>query len=402
MECPVSQDIKNITLIFAGENHYDPGPTGMIRDGLQQLHEKAIPQIFCREITHEMTLEMKISAEIEAATEGKTLLKNTKVLQFAKTSNNLAYPYFTHDSTQCIKKLLGKAADYVLLNLNIKEQNLLNTQLIKYNIPYQGIERSNKEYMELCHLVAIGIDPEQIYLQHEAARVQAMLENLFNKAVPHLASTGGVVWISIGGAHTHNLAISALHHIKQNKLSETHSFNVISLVCNSEYAPNEDFSDAIKQMRKGLQRPDLEELFNKQPYKKIDDIQEQGKHKFTSTKFQEVVNFSIKAFQRTHLFSLPPLTSEMRNVLQETKAKIVKKDMEHTLISIVSEVLLQPLRNSLGIDRRIITLRKNGNEILESMSKNPLLTIEPQIDPLKFLITFPQSETANIEALIKG
>lgn len=87
---------------------------------------------------------------------------------------------------------------------------------------------------------------------------------------------------------------------------------------------------------------------------------------------------------------------------EEHGGKIESLTGELALISIAPEVLLQPVRDSLSIDRRKLTFRQNHVQKIKELACQHLITIEHLLEPQEVMATFPLSELPIVTAIVKN
>lgn len=411
----IPKSINNTVIVFVGESHRDPAPIGLTRIYMEKFHSMGIPQIFCSELPSTQSLETKTSYEIINAKNNDFMLKNISELNnVAKKHPDLAFPYFTLNSINDIQKIVSNAfpsskqsthvqmSDHLSRYINTLESLLVNQQLIDLGISFQGLERSDQEYKKFVLNCINSNNPNDTMFSAEEARIQEMTKNIFAHAFPQLEKSGGIIWVNLGAVHSHNLAISVLNYIQENELTKKHSFTLIPTACFSLYAQDnkDSIMEGILEARNHLNQKHLFPLFDKLLLQLVDDIKELGKHKYQSLKFDALMRFVEKSWDKKNIFYIPSFDAQKKKVIEKNNGEIQQIEGEYAVVSIVSEVLLQPLRDQLGIERRKLTFRKNYEDKIKKLSENPLITVEFLPDPQQVIATFPSSQLTQVKELL--
>lgn len=409
-----NKSINNVVIVFVGESHRDPAPIGLTRIYMKKFHSMGIPQLFCSELPCTQTIEVKAKYEKTNAQYNHFLLnKISKLNTIAKKHPELAFPYFTFNSREDIKNALTEAfpsmeestniqqSDYLTKYISIIESLHLNEQLLELGISFQGIERPDEEYEKWVLNCMAADNSDTIIVSAEQMRIQEMTKNIFDSAFPQLEKSGGIIWVELGVIHAHNLAVSVLDHIQKKDLTKKHSFTLIPTGCFSLYSQDmkDSLIDAMSDVRSGMDQQ-LLSLFKKLPFQLVDDIKELGKHKYESLKFDALMRFAQKSWDKKNIFYIPAFDAQKKKVIEEKNGEIQKIEGEHAVVSIASEVLLEPLRDQLGIERKKLTFCKSGADNIQKLCENPLITVEFLPNPLQVIATFPLSQLPQVRELI--
>ncbi len=412
--------IKNTVFIFVGEAHCDPAPVGLIKQYIKKFHQEGIPQIFCAEHPHNETFEETKVNEQEIANEISKYVDFFKYL--AKNNPELAFPYFTSEDKHKIEFKLFEAGINVgieregcadvavqIVNYIHNLENLqLNQVLSDLQIPFQGIELESSEhdefYMKL--ITTPTSDSNNLAISNEKYRIEAMVQKLFEKALPLLKENNGIVWVNCGALHIHNLAVVTLKHIQENLLTINNSYTLLPITCYSEYG-KEQYKDAIIlrqlfQMRASFKQTKYSSLFEKIPYYVVENVQEEQMHSYQSKKFDELMSYAKGSFQKTNCYYIPEWNIEKEKIVKEFQGIIQSVEGNNAIISIVSEILLQPLREVLGIDRKKITIKKSFTEKRTLLEEQPTITVEALPSPNQLLITFPMSKHNFVKSVVES
>lgn len=411
--------IKNIVFIFAGEVHSDPGPVGLVKHYIEKFDLAGIPQIFCSELNHDWSLEDKQAFESKLAKENSTYVDTYSSL--TKKVASLTFPYFTKDAYEMIKKVHSRAlminglnqdkchadathaANLILQYINTLENLEINRSLKDLNIPYQGLERDYSQHHRFIDLLNSNSErTNEVLVAHEITRIKGMVEKLFQNALPQLKENCGIVWINCGVNHIHNLAVETLKYAHGSSVTNR-SFTILPIAAFSEYGNEykEIFLKGNLLSKIFLNNPEYRPLYEKIPFHIVDDILEIKKHNYKSRKFDILMDFAEKSFQKENLFFIPEWNETKKKLVEENHGVLHKTINNDAVISIASEKLLQPLRNSLDIDRKKITFFKESIKNVDVLKENHLITVETLPDSSQFLVTFPKSENDLIATVIK-
>lgn len=407
--------INNTVIVFVGESHRDPAPIGLTRIYMEKFHSMGIPQIFCSELPCTQTIEIKGQYESTNAKNNDFMLKKiTKLDTIAKKHPDLAFPYFTLNSRHDIKKVVAEAfpsmeesvyiqmSDYLTRYIYTIESLQLNQQLLNLGISFQGIERPEEEHKKWALNCVASNNLNVIVASAEQMRIQVMTENIFVRAFQQLEKSGGIIWVNLGVLHSHNLAVSVLNHIQKNDFTKKHSFTLIPTACFSLYSQDtkDSLMGGVLEARNNMDQKQLLPLFDKLSLQLVDDVKELGKHRYESLKFDALMRFVEKSLDKKNIFYIPSFNAQKKKVIEEKNGEIQRIEREHAVVSIASEVLLQPLRDQLGIERRKLTFSKNYANNIGKLCENPLITVEFLPDPQQVVATFPSSQLAQVTELI--
>lgn len=289
---------KNVTFILVGENHADPAPVGMISHYIKDFHNLKVAQIRCIERPFDVSFEEHSKRIDDWVKWNQIFLQLDSIKNCAIHDPKLTFPYFQREQCSKLHEIFShlfpqinevskqRGINNLLRYLNLEENALLNKQLTELKIPYQGIERYEKLQAELRN--RIQINPEVI-LEEEEARIEAMTKNIFNRALPQIENTGGILWLSIGAIHSVNLASSLWNHIVDERLDQ-YSFKIITTACFSRYAyfPVEETLSGIAGSQKYFKNKRLIETSRKMPLNLI-KITETAKHCYASPEFDDLI-----------------------------------------------------------------------------------------------------------------
>lgn len=411
--------LNNIVMIFMGECHFDPAPLGLTRLQMQKFHKLAIPQILCAEESYTQSFEEKFANDTGCDKLNQKLLTGSNYVQLMRRAPELSFPFYSPESEILIKNLFrhdnehlsskaGNVARQLVKYLAFKENVLLNEQVVRLKIPYQGIERSNQEHQKLIQSVNAehNARSELTLFDSEASRIAAMVGNIFEKALPRISQTGGIIWISeLGVLHSHNLALSVLNHIQKLNLYKNHSFTLLPLACFSGYTQEttkNEFLNLIPFFFELLQQPNLKTLSNQLPLQVIEDVKETSQHQYSSLNFERAMVFAEKSFQKRNIFHIPTFDDQKRKLIEDNFGIVQKIEDKTALVCIASEILLQPMRNCLGIDRRKLTFKNNHEEKIRQFLCLPQITLEYLQSPQQVIVTFPAAELARVTKLLEN
>lgn len=298
-----------IALLFMGEDHRDPGPTGLMHAYIKAFYKLGIKQIFCPEISHIHTLEQEKKSAHNYAKKSAALLNFKEIKNLLIRTPELSFPYFAANEDEKIKEIFSKIflgieteklaliTHQAVTYLHDLECIQLNLQLENLQIPFQGIECDEQEHRELfCNLLQSGNQLAAVHAA-EKLRIQQMTKNLFDKAFPQINTTGGVIWINPGAMHTHNLAVSALNHIEENDLNDLYSFKLIPTICQSQYITNDKnaFLSRLEGAKQALNEKKMLPLFEEIPLHIIRDVKEIKAHHFESLAFDKLMS-EVKSY----------------------------------------------------------------------------------------------------------
>lgn len=408
-------NIKNTIIIFVGESHRDPAAVGLIKHYIEKFHQAGIPQIFCAELPHDRSLKSKNDIE------SKTAETNSSYVDFfsslAERKQSLIFPYFSIKTAEKMKSILqshlhlsnedsSNTSDLVMFYLNTLENLQLNKLLNKLQIPYQGIEQKVSEYSKFNQEVtSLSTKSNHLIIQNEKERIEGMVQRLFEQALPLLNNNHGIVWVNSGATHIQNLAAVTLKYIQENSLNLGRSFTMLPIACFSEYGDTEEDNliDNISLMRKPFNNTKYADLYNKLAFHMVTDVKEEGKHQYKSKKFSELMDFAKASFQKSNIFHIPEWNAEKQLVVEKNRGKVLNAGQNHATISIASEILLNPLREVLGIDRSLITISPAYFAQTKTLLENePTITVEPLPNPIKLLVTYPKAQEKFVASVVKG
>jgi hypothetical protein len=301
-----------IVLLFMGEDHRDPGPTGLMHSYIKAFHQLSIKQIFCPEISHIHTKEQEKESAHNYAKKSAVLLDFKEIKGLMTRNPELSFPYFPSNADKEIREIFSK----LFLGIGTEELALITNQAVTYlhdleciqlnqqlenlKIPFQGIERDEEEHRELfSNLLQSGNQLAAVHAA-EKLRIQQMTKNLFDKAFPHINASGGIIWVNPGAMHTHNLAVSVLNHIEENDLNDLYSFKLIPTICQSPYITNDKnaFLARLEGAKQALNEKKMLPLFDEIPLHIIRDVKEIKAHHFESLVFDKLMS-EVKSYLKT-------------------------------------------------------------------------------------------------------
>lgn len=408
-------NIKNIVFCLLGESHRDPAPSGLMRAYMEKFHSIGIPQIFCAELPCDQTLAQKIKFEKTCDQQNQMMMQIPGIKAIAKKNSALSFPYFDFNMEEQVQRVLQltqiipnesipQAASQLTKYVANRENMLLNLQLHQLGIPFIGIERRTEEHANFYQNILVSQQSNELMRSAESIRMEGMLQKIVANVLPKIANSGGVIWISVGAIHTHNLAISILNYIQKNELSRQHSYTLIPIVSFSDYVldTKKSLLEAVSQYKFNLRQEELLPLFEKLPYHLVDDIKELSQHKFESITFSNLMSYAEESFKKKNIFFIPSFNGDKKQLIEEKEGIIIGQENDYTIVSIASEVLLLPVRKQLEIERNKITFSKNYQENIEKLSCLAAVTLEHLPNPKQVIVTYPVSVKELVNEIVKG
>lgn len=403
--------IKNTIIVYATESHACPSAAALIEENMRIFNGFEFPQIFCGESPHTLPLiELNKVRILQAEGNKKTL---DVLQQFLLKIPGLSFPIvpkvLIEGGEQLAQIYPSARAGWRKLPhyINNLQKLELDKFIFELNIPFQGIENSDNANHQVYHLPVSESRPLLHSLENQ--RITAMTNNIFEKALPLLPEGQGIIWVSGGLAHVQNLAAAALKYIHDHDLNTDRSFTILPIVCYSAYATHaglDEPDEVISSAKEHLKDTEYYSWFDKIKYHVADDAIEEAKFKFSSRKFTNLMKFVEKSYLNRHQFTIPDWDEEKDAIVKQHHGKILQREGSDAIISIASEKLLQPLRDSLGISRSIIKFdRLTDNQVATRknlLENDSSITVEAQIDPKHFKVTFPKSKLEFVKAIVES
>ncbi|MBA2728101.1 MAG: hypothetical protein H0U49_08020 [Parachlamydiaceae bacterium] len=399
-----SSCIKNVLFYFIGEPHQNPHTIGLIDTYAMDFHQKGIPQVVCSGSPHTLDLGKKIATDLNAdlnleRTEqgplGDSNLK--KIIKEGKLSSekleSVQEKIAQYRNTKVNDPYINNVTASQLL---AKQAHLaLGLHLLDKHIPFQGLGASEPE--------KFGFDFNIIMRE----RVVEHTKNIFEKALPKISRTGGVIWISLNAIEIPHLVVSVLKHIQTNSLAKEYSFAITPLLCSSP-----ELKQAVGSIKSCISQGKHRNLFsNIDPslydefsIQTITDIQEKSKGNFQSEKFSQYFDVGEKFYKKTNIFRIPSFTQDKMNMIKENHGKLLEINDTNAIVLISSDILLKPLRDKLGISRlKLNCANFEDRNIKEGMlSSYPKITVEPLPHPNQLLVTFPEEDRQVLTNLVNS
>ncbi|HEV2613989.1 MAG TPA: hypothetical protein VGV92_04705 [Gammaproteobacteria bacterium] len=374
---------KRISVVMVGNVHRDHGPPVMLLQLIKQLVKMGCNVVYCDEMTPDITLPLKIIFDTTNTQDSE------EYRHLCHTDKEHAKPYFRLDDLEMINSVAKSRTRYDLIigiNAHTAEKTLCQ-YLFQTKIPYQGLEPPAAEWEEMQARFHEG----HAVAEFEQQRAPYMAATLVEKVFPDLKENT-IVICNIGVLHSHRVAANVL---EQHAQAQDPSCNIkaIPLVCFSNYIDEEERTlllNEIQEMRKS------DPVVIAKRYSTLPTVQATALKETKDGNSFESEDF-CKAFQEAAMFAKPPkmyfIPTTDKELITRQNGKVLQAKNGGLYASFRSCDLTAEKRKALGIERKQLTLDKNGAEKLELLrTRKEFIVIEETCIPHKFLVTFPPEQ----------
>lgn len=403
---------QKISILFAGYIHRDPATIVMLSELMKAYHAQGIKVVFCEEDNSDMTLTEKLHGNQVGVRNSEILLRNPSVQKYLNKSPNLHYTYFNVADTENLMQAVAKVMPGIpyihldshvtcLLRKNTYTESVEMTKImLELNIPYFGVELDKATNEKMRH--EISHHGDAAYLLQEATRINAMTANILKMPIAALQGNDGVIIMKGGANHTHRLAANVLKAIEANKeLQQNIDFQIVPVTLFSPYVVDGIWGheEAIKLTRQN-DPVDILPYYTRLPISRI--IFEETKGQFHSADFEKLNEKIMTHVSGKSKFVIQAWDESKAKLISDHGGEVVLVQGAKAIVKINSQVLKKPLRDLLGLDRSLITLKGDVEDKLKALKAIPGITIERKFTLNQYIVTFAKEQLVLVQNIVTG
>jgi len=387
-----SVNINNIVIFLVGEDNKDPAPIYATHKCLEKFHSEGVPLVVCHEgatdrlenTIQELNASIRSIQRLQVgfADYVANIFREITVDDVVPNPFVLLKKYIKNKLEEGEKKchtelLIERIYQNYCCFSNLQCRSTLLRWQKKNDIPLIGIDMAFREEI----LKGKTVPKSKELIQLEMNRVRNMTQEIFEKALPLIKQTGGIIFVNLAAFHVKFLASSILQHISELQLTKSHSFAVIPMDCALD---KEYYQDLTKKVLAVIQKNQIQ--YREVQVHPVDDFKELKKGVFYSPKFFQLMTFAGKSFRKKNQYYISNYCKEKRNLVERLGGRSIRSEGPYTVIEIASELLsMAAHRKVLGIQQR-----RNKDPIrLVYLRTLKGVTIGCLPDSMAFLATFP-------------
>jgi hypothetical protein len=291
-----------ISIICVGEIHTDSAAKDSILCAIKKFHARKIPVVYCPESPLDTKLieySKLLNSNVELLS-SDSVIKKYNLEEILLKPDGQLFPYFSEDKReevenkirtvlieeQHIEDLELLSSEFCKLSGHRSSRNILN-YLIKNNISYVPIDLETIERDKTSKDITEE-NTVDVVLKYEKMRISTMTENIYQKAIKPLETTGGIIICNVGIMHAHRLAVNL--YIKSQ-------IKPIVLHCYADHGFDLDQMIEINNTKITFDSNETLKLYSEVPYKTFHfSYTNQNKLKFNK-KFNEIIRSTISCHQ---------------------------------------------------------------------------------------------------------
>lgn len=314
-----------------------------------QLYQRKIPFSYLEEGPSDQDLKMAKQSTLNGIKQNQIFKKLAPEISNYYVNEQGVPPYLKQASFRPISTIIenkiipllnmGSSQGFIdQITLEIFRDNAYQEEiklydlLLQLNIPYAGIDFPTDTYNDL---LIKSSESEENYCQNETPRIKTMLSNTLKRWDD--LTDGGIMFIPLGGNHSHRLAANILNEYQTNSdLNEKYNLQLHAVNLYSTYANEFDDNYASKFIN-SLDSNEIKEIYKTLPCEsKNIEKDEEGFH---IPYLEEIVNNFVHGYLKINnenlstfsIFKMSPhdkLLKELKTPLNlhsvEVKNKILK------------------------------------------------------------------------------
>ena len=399
-----------ITILVVGYIHRDPVTIVMLRELIHHYQSQHVKMVMCEEDSADASLVTRLSGNKIGVQNAERLMKLPDVKKLLIDDAHSKYSHFplaTYDSlAAAIKKRLPNtdslALDshvWCLLRKNYySESTKLTETLMKYNIPYYGIENSLEGRNKM--MVDVTLNGDQAYVKYEQLRIETMTANILKKGLTSLEGDGLVI-VKCGANHSLRLAANIIKRInEQPALANDIDIQVIPTTWFSPYVMDGMSSHQVALAKTAPDdSPEMVKLQLANPVTQIQFTEIKGL--FSSDAISTVNEKILSHLPSVAHYFVPDWTSEKSKLIVKHGGVVIEVKDQLAEIAIESSAMKRALREAIGVSRRLLTLKGDVGLQLAALAKNTDFTVESKFKSSQYLVTLPTEKLSVLEEIIK-